>query len=56
MIMSPTDSKCECQHCQEIINQQNRLEQLQSTRQKFNIFIEKKALEVRPDLNPRLSS
>ena len=56
MIMPLTDLKCECEHCQEIINQQNRLAHLQSTRRKFNIFIERKALEVRPDLNPLLSS
>jgi|TARA_R100000655_G_scaffold26398_4_gene54380 hypothetical protein len=40
---------CECNHCKEIVNQQNRLQELQR-RRKYNAFIEKAAREVRPDL------
>tara|TARA_B100001250_G_scaffold396106_1_gene401716 strand:+ start:3429 stop:3578 length:150 start_codon:yes stop_codon:yes gene_type:complete len=41
---------CECEHCREIINQQDRMENWQQRRCQFNKFIEKKAKEARPDL------
>ena len=41
---------CQCEHCVEIINQQNRLEKWQNNRLIFNHFIEKAAKSVRPDL------
>jgi len=54
--MKKTDSKCNCKHCQEIVGQQNRHEQWQLNRQKYNLFIESKALEVRPDLKTQTFS
>ena len=54
--MSKTHHNCHCDHCQEIINQQDRLQDWQFNRNKYNKFIEKKALEVRPDLISYFSS
>ena len=41
---------CECEHCKEIINQQDRMESWQQKRCQFNQFIEDRAKEARPDL------
>ena len=54
--MSETHHNCHCDHCQEITNQQDRLQDWQFNRNKYNKFIEKKALEVRPDLMSHFSS
>ena len=54
--MSKTHHNCHCDHCKEITNQQDRLQDWQFNRNKYNKFIEKKALEVRPDLMSYFSS
>ena len=54
--MKTTNSTCQCEHCCEIKRQQDRLEKWQLSRNKYNLFIEQKALEVRPDLVSQVSS
>ena len=47
---------CHCSHCKEIRCQQDRMENWQLSRKRFNSFIEEKALSVRPDIIAQLSS
>ena len=54
--MKTTNSTCQCEHCCEIKRQQDRHEKWQLNRNKYNLFIEQKALEVRPDLVSQVSS
>ena len=54
--MKTINSNCQCEHCCEIKRQQDRHEKWQLNRNKYNLFIEQKALEVRPDLVSQVSS
>ena len=42
--------KCNCDHCEEIEKQKDRLQAWQTKRIDFNRFIEDKAADVKPEL------